>query len=108
VDLTSYLETIPKEKIERFDIDVTSKQLIVIHNPLLFSAQNILSEILEKTGITTNIVVDGNEGMIWEFPEVKEENAVIEDSQTCWMRPTVILSGIFWIISMLSFIGGNW
>jgi copper chaperone CopZ len=106
VDLTSYLETIPKEKIERFDL--YAKQLTVVHNPLLYSAQKISSEILEKTGITTNIVVDGNEGMIWEFPEVKEENAIIEQEQSCWMRPTVILSGIFWIISMLSFIDGNW
>jgi hypothetical protein len=30
------------------------------------------------------------------------------EKPTSHLRPTVVLSGVFWIISMLSLIGGNW
>jgi hypothetical protein len=108
VNLTNYLETIPEQKIKRFDIDPISKQLMVVHNPLHISAHELSLEIFEKTGFETKVLADGHEGQLWEFPTAEEGKAVTNEEKSRWMRPTVLLSGIFWLISMLSFIGGNW
>ena len=50
--------------------------------------------------------MDGAANTKWEFPEVVEDEVEVEPVK--YPRPTVVLSGIFWVVSMLSFIGGNW
>jgi Cd2+/Zn2+-exporting ATPase len=52
------------------------------------------------------VEVDGAANTKWEFPEVVEDEVEVEPVK--YPRPTVVLSGIFWVVSMLSFIGGNW
>jgi hypothetical protein len=105
--LSKYLETFAADLVERFDMDRSSNALTVLHNPLLLTASTLSSSILDKTGITASVVVDGNEDIVWQFPEVCEEKVATE-LKSVWMSPSLFLSGLFWILSMLSFIGGNW
>ncbi|KAL3916555.1 MAG: hypothetical protein SGILL_005125 [Bacillariaceae sp.] len=106
--IASYLETIPKEHVQRFDTHVAVSQLTIIHNPLFVTAHQLSEDISEKTGILTKVKLDGNEGKVWEFPEHEEEESKAQATKSCCMAPTVILSGVFWIISMFSYVGGNW
>jgi hypothetical protein len=105
--IQSYLETIPKEQIQRFDINLASGQLTIIHNALFIMAHQLAQDVTEKTGIITEVKLDGNEEKVWEFPEPEEEGISKETKSGC-MEPTVILSGMFWVLSMFSYIGGNW
>jgi len=63
----------------------------------------------ETIGITSEviIIVDGVDTMKWIVPDMKED-IILDDMSFSGPRPYVILSGIFWVVSMLSFIGGNW
>lgn len=59
-------------------------------------------------GFEINIESDGGAGGLWALATMQSEgNDVIEHHKSS-IRPTVILSGVFWVVSMLSFIGGNW
>lgn len=105
--LTDFLQSLDTKQVETFHVDVHSKTITVIHNPLVISAETIVLSLYEKIGFQARVAVDGADHQIWEFPdEVEPEEAITE--QTAHLKPTVILSGLFWIISMLSFIGGNW
>lgn len=104
--LTDFLNTIEPSQMETFLVDIPFKKITVVHNPLLLSAREIVDALLEKTGLQTTIVRDGADHKNWEFPEAVEEEAIEEENGR--PRPTVIASGVFWIISMLSFIGGDW
>lgn len=105
--LTIFLSSLPKEKIERFELNNTSNQLMVIHNPLFVTAVDLVAEVAAKAEVATILKVDGDEGKLWEFTEVDEDEA-LPTAGSHFLRPTVVLSGIFWIISMLSYIGGKW
>mmetsp|Transcript_12962 Transcript_12962/g.18104 ORF Transcript_12962/g.18104 Transcript_12962/m.18104 type:complete len:1240 (-) Transcript_12962:140-3859(-) len=63
----------------------------------------------ETIGITSEvtIIVDGVDTMKWVVPDLKED-FIQDDMSLSGPHPYVILSGIFWVVSMLSFIGGNW
>jgi hypothetical protein len=104
--LTDFLKTLDASQIETFLVDVPSQKITVVHNPLLLSASDIVSTLAEKTGLEAKISRDGAEHQIWDFPDIVEEEVIEEP--TSHLRPTVVLSGVFWIISMLSLIGGNW
>jgi Cd2+/Zn2+-exporting ATPase len=53
------------------------------------------------------VTEDGAANTKWEFPELVDDD-VDEPDTAKYPRFTVILSGIFWLVSMLSLIGGNW
>jgi hypothetical protein len=106
-ELDSFLKSLPEEQIQRFEFNGVSRQLTVIHNPLVVSASDLATEIAIKTGTTAILKVDGDVGKVWDFVDVvEEETNPKKESQN--LRPTVIVSGVFWIVSMLSYIGGNW
>jgi hypothetical protein len=102
-----FLETYDRATLERFTIDTLACKVSLVHNPLVISAEHLSKAISEKTAVNTTMEVDGNEEKVWEFPDV-EEGPAMKTSGSASPRPTVILSGLFWIISMLSYIGGNW
>lgn len=106
--LADFLKTVDPSQMEIFLVDLPSQKITVVHNPLLISAQDIVTALSEKTGLQAKIERDGKESQIWEFPEVGEEEDEVMEQPTAGLRPTVVLSGIFWAVSMLSYIGGNW
>jgi hypothetical protein len=104
--LTDFLKTFPQTQIETFVIDLANAKISVVHNPLLLSAQDIVNALSEKTKLEVQIVADGKDSMVWDFPDLPEEEVIHQES--AGPRPAVLLSGAFWVISMLSLIGGNW
>jgi hypothetical protein len=78
-----------------------------VHNPHILSAETIVKKLAKDTGIKAIIIVNGAQSANWEFPEVLEEEETTEKHVLPPSVPT-ILSGVFWVISMLSFIGGTW
>lgn len=113
-NMKSYLKTFDKDQVEGYQYDNKAKTITVIHNPLLITAEELKSSMLEKTGIKTEIEEDGNDGKEWKFTAVKdelsaeEEEAADGESSSSGIRPGVVVCGIFWIVSMLSNIGGSW
>lgn len=107
-DLTAALNSLNKAYLQTFEVDcITSTTTItILHNPFFLSAESVLEQLQEKTGLGGRLVRDGAAQKNWNAPIVVEEEAV--DESSAGIRPTVILSGMFWMISMLCYIGGNW
>jgi hypothetical protein len=108
--LKEYLATIESTLIEGFVVDEAAKKLTVIHNILLLSSAQIASDVKEKTKVRLLLVRDGAEHQVWDFQptESSPENEDEIQEATAHLRPSVAISGILWIVSMLSYIGGNW
>ena len=115
-----YLGTYEFDQIESFFLDENKQQLTVLHNLLLLSANDLLEALQEKSpnGLQWQISKNGTDKKRWAFPNftpVDEQQALDEEVMAKkftwsnkWPRPAVVLSGIFWVASMLSFIGENW
>lgn len=108
--LKHLLSAYKPSQMESFVVDVPGKDISVVHNPLLLPLQTILVHLEEETGLKATIISNGADGLSWDFPTVGQSSEEEPDSgqERMLPKPTVILSGIFWIVSMLSFIGGNW
>lgn len=78
--------------------DETTDVLTVTHVPLAITA----SQIAKQLGAT--VIYDGTEALL----QTNRESDSDKIAKQRFPRPTVILSGILWIISMLSLIGGAW
>ena len=63
------------------------------------------------SGVKTAITSNGADEIEWNFPTYehviknKEVDSGVEDK---FPKPVVILSGLFWLVSLLSFLGGGW
>jgi hypothetical protein len=53
----------------------------VIHNPLLVAASDLVADIATKTVATTVLKVDGDEGKVWEFVEIGEEEIILKTAE---------------------------
>lgn len=105
--LKRFLVSLPEQQVERYELNSTSNELMVIHNPLFVTAMDLADNISSKAGLSATVKVDGDDGKEWEFDKYEHDIAP-ETFEATWVRPTVALSGVFWIISMLSYVGGNW
>ena len=94
-------------EIKDIEADVSEQILSIEHRPYFLTAPGIV-DALDKYVYEVNIIVDGGSDGLWalKLMDVGHEEAI--DVHKTTVRPTVVLSGIFWIISMFSLIGGNW
>lgn len=108
--LVEFLATYDSTVVRNAIVDVHGKRITLMHNALLISADEIVKACSETLGVEAKVLKDGKESLIWEFPDVIEEEnqEVVEESSESSLRPTVVVSGFLWLVSMLSFIGGNW
>jgi copper chaperone CopZ len=110
--IRSILETM--DGIHEVSINVTTKMVYVRHDVSIVAASEIESR-LNKQGFRTQILVDVarvQKPMVTEA-EGKTESTLesVDDSveiHTSKLNPLIIISGLFWIISMFSYIGGSW
>jgi len=103
----------PLPGIHEVLFNVPFKTVLVDHDPLIINADDI-AENLNKHQFGANVKKDGNTTLIpiedlehYEFQEVKEDDPAFAKSKT-YPKPLIILAGVFWILSMLSYVGGNW
>jgi len=108
-DLKNYLKTIDADQIEGYQFETKAMAITIIHNPLLISAMKLSESMLIATKIKTIVEEDGNEGKVWDFPESTYEDDSGDDhsEDSNELRPTVAISGAFWILSMFSEFGGS-
>lgn len=98
---------VESHRLENYTITTTTDndvQLQVQHCPTNggMTAVQLKTWLLEHKSVPVDIVSDGLDELL------QKSNSAAEELKTpLFPRPTVILSGVFWIVSMLSLIGGN-
>mmetsp|Transcript_21033 Transcript_21033/g.34786 ORF Transcript_21033/g.34786 Transcript_21033/m.34786 type:complete len:1305 (-) Transcript_21033:71-3985(-) len=105
--LTAYMGTFASNQVESFVVDLPKNEIHVVHNPLVLPVDEFCESIKEHLFIEATVTEDGAANTKWEFPELVEDETEVQETMT-YPRVTVIISGIFWLVSMLSLIGGNW
>jgi Cd2+/Zn2+-exporting ATPase len=105
--VTAYMSTFGANQVESFVVDLPKHDIHVVHNPLVLPIDEFCESIKEHLYIEATVTEDGAANTKWEFPELVDDD-VDEPDTAKYPRVTVILSGIFWLISMLSLIGGKW
>ena len=95
------------EEIKLTTIDVLKQTLSVEHRPYFLTASGIV-DVLDSHMYDVSITLDGGADGKWALAlmDVDKEDTI--DQHKTSVRPTIILSGVFWIISMFSLIGGKW
>jgi len=108
-DLKSYLKTFNADQFEGYQVEKKAMIITIIHNPLLVSAKSLSESMLTATKIKTVVEEDGNDGKVWEFPETTDEEDSVQDQNehSNGVRPAIVISGVFWILAMLSKFGGS-
>ena len=111
-EVTAVLTCLDKAYLQKYVVDFATIPLCTMtitirHNPFFLSAESVLEILQEEMGRCGRVVLDGAAEQVWDAPMLVEEEAVNEPNKA-GIRPTVILSGVFWMISMLYYLGGNW
>jgi Cd2+/Zn2+-exporting ATPase len=101
-------------QVQAFHLHPPSRTLKVEHDPDLLTATRILNVLVhglkDDSWGKIDIIHDGAaEGLT--LPEmINESRDVIDETERqccCGLKFTIILSGLFWILSLLSYIGGS-
>eukprot|EP00980_Cylindrotheca_fusiformis_P021927 scaffold8755_cov145-Cylindrotheca_fusiformis.AAC.4 len=92
-----------KEELSHTEVHVPSKTIKLDHNPKLLSAEDLKNFLQDSAGLELTLIADGFKEGIWSAAE----DDSMEEQQVCLKWP-VVLSGIFWVVSMLHYVGGNW
>ncbi len=107
-DVLACLEKKRKEnQVTNVFLDLQVNILSLEHNPYYVTAAS-LANILSRKLHGVQIASDGGADGTWALPSIKDNTEEFVEPQSSNVRWPVVLSGIFWIISMLSFIGGSW
>jgi len=95
------------EEIKDVTFDPSKQTLSIEHRPYFLTASGIV-DVLDSHMYEVSITHDGGADGMWALAlmDVGKEDTI--DQQKASVRPTTILCGVFWVISMLSLIGGNW
>lgn len=109
--VVEFLTSHDSKAVQNVVVDADGRRITVTHNALLWPASEIAQSLSLTLGVQTTVLKDGKDSLVWEFSDLKEEEDkedVAGESSAATLRPTVVVSGVLWLISMLSFIGGNW
>jgi copper chaperone CopZ len=116
-DLSTLLQSfVDSSKMEKFVVDIPAKNIVVVHNPFCLTAPQIAALVTESTTMNATVLIDGADPSRWKYPETLREkksesdhiDGMEKDEKMTCPRVTVIISGVLWVISMLSLIGGKW
>ncbi len=93
------------EHIAHVETHILSKTLKVDHNPFLVNAEAIRT-FMDEQGFETSIICDGYEERVWTIDENIGGSG--DEDLKPKLKLNIVFSGIFWVVSMLSLIGGKW
>ena len=109
--IVDFLSSFDSRTLRNSTVDVLGMRVTLVHNSLLMSARHFVQALADSLGVHAKVLKDGADSLEWDFKDIsdeqKDEDHALAPSHSS-LRPTVVLSGILWIVSMLSFIGGNW
>jgi len=108
-----------KDHFRAFHLHAPSRTLKVEHDPELLSAEKIMDVLTrgskEEDWGSIELAHDGAvEGLqlpvLTNDNQVDGEDMLLDAEGKCFggLKINVIVSGIFWILSLLSFVGGSW
>lgn len=111
-DLAAVLRAYPPSQVESFVVDAAAKTITVVHSPFVLSAQTVADKLANPTArLQVTVTLDGGDPKTWNLPAFDDVDAAgdlgIDEGHT-YPRPTVVLSGVCWLISMLHYVGGKW
>jgi cation transport ATPase len=92
-----------KDHVSHIEAHILSRTVKVDHNPYLVKVETI-KNLLTDSGLDLSIHTDGFKEGIWA---IKTDDDELENHKPK-LQWHVALSGIFWVISLLYMIGGNW
>ena len=124
-ELQKWLDT---GHVEQFQLDTGTGRLTVKHNPFRLTATQLAQELSQQQQqleegmprtmlLSIEVTWDGSDPAVWDYPYQLQHARTASgggDAKSATMkgatypRPTVLISGILWIVSLLSLIGGNW
>jgi len=99
-----------KNEVKRTIFNFPSRTVKIYHDPKICSVQ-VLSQTINTNGFHAKIILDGaSEGQNVALGDGKIDSDDDKEGTGFFgkINPLVFVSGICWIVSMLSFIGGNW
>lgn len=103
---SSLKEKFSAKHIANTEMHILSRTLKIDHNPYMLKAQTI-NDFLVNQGFDTLVICDGYEEGVWTIDDGNIEQYG-EDDNTHNLQMKTILSGMFWLISMLYLLGGKW
>jgi len=103
--LREFLVSFDRSQIENFSVDASTGDIMIEHNALLLPAQNIVQSIKRELVLEVILVKDGGDYSKFYIPNHDEQ--LVDEPIPNPSLPT-ILSGFFWAVSMLAWIGGSW
>jgi Cd2+/Zn2+-exporting ATPase len=95
-----------EKQVRNLTVNDLEKNCSLEHNPYYLTAHGIV-DILESHMYDIRIVSDGGADGLWALPKMENTEGTIK-YQHSTVRRSVILSGVFWVVSMFSIIGGSW
>jgi len=99
-----------RAQLRAFYPHVPSKTLKLEHDPRLLQVDSVVT-LLRRVGLDASVIVDGAVEHL-ALPLMEDYDAPMYGGMDKDMQPylhiNVILSGFFWFLSILSYIGGNW
>jgi len=96
-----------ENQVKKVTVNGQEKILTISHNPYYLTASKIV-DVLASYMFDVTITSDGGADGMWALSLMKEGTQETIEHESAGVRWTVVLSGVFWVISMLSLIGGNW
>jgi hypothetical protein len=115
--LTTFLQTfVDSSQLETFVVDVPTKTISVVHNPFSLTADRIAKLVSERTQLDATVTLDGADPAFWTFPhDLQQQDGAAEETEHLrreegfiYPRLSVMVSGLLWVVSLLSLIGGKW
>ena len=94
------------EQLKNVTMNAQTMTLAADHNPYYLTALGI-AQWLDEYMYEAKILLDGGADGKWALSSIPSTEETIEQHKST-VRWSVVLSGVLWIISMLSFVGENW
>jgi len=95
-----------EKQVKNVTVNDRERNLSLEHNPYYITAHGIV-DMLDSHKYNVKIVSDGGADGLWALKSTENTEGTIQHQHST-VRCSVVLSGVFWIISMFSFIGGSW
>jgi len=109
--LVDFVATFDPSVVQSSVVDIHGKRITLVHNALLLPVSRFAQALSEALNVQVTVLKDGGESLVWDFENLVEKQEEVEPvgvPSHSVLRPTVALAGVLWVVSMLSFIGGNW
>ena len=107
--------TFDKTQVQSFSVDPATQMILVVHNSQTLPAEGIVAALSKSPTTRVILILDGTDSVQIDYEALvgssagnKDDTDGKKERNVAYPRPTVIVSGVLWLISMLSLIGGNW